>query len=117
VLATEATALAHGREAAQAAAETARRTFEEGAIDEGLPTFEIALNPFHRYGSTVTQLAKDSGLVSSTSEARRLIQNGGIRVNDVVITDVAHIVKKDDIRDGLIKLSIGRKKHILVKPV
>ena len=117
VLATEATALAHGREAAHAAAETARRTFEEGAIDEGLPTFEIALNPFHRYGSTVTQLAKDSGLVSSTSEARRLIQNGGIRVNDVVITDVAHIVKKDDIRDGLIKLSIGRKKHILVKPV
>jgi len=115
-LATEATAILHGREAADAAAETARRTFEEGALAEGLPTYELPAWD-RRYGIGVTQLVRDSGLTSSLGEARRLIQNGGVRVNDVVVTDAAQMVTKDDLKEGVIKLSIGRKKHMLVKPV
>ncbi len=102
--------------AADGAAETARRTFEEGALAEGLPTHNLPETPeFRRYGIAVTQLAKDCGLVSSTSEARRLIQNGGIRVNDAVVAEVGQIIKTEDFHNGVTKLSIGRKKHVLVK--
>ena len=116
VLATEATALAHGREAAQAAAETARRTFEEGAIDEGLPTFEIARSKLE--GLAVTTLAQLAGLTSSASEARRFIEGGGLRLNDTAVQDVkATVSAADATGKGFIKLSVGKKKHILVKPV
>jgi tyrosyl-tRNA synthetase len=116
VLATEATALAHGREAADAAAETARRTFEEGAIDEGLPTFEIARGKLERIA--VTALAHLAGLTSSASEARRFIEGGGLRVNDVPVTNVKATLSPADIAGkGVLKLSVGKKKHILVKPV
>ena len=116
VLATEATALAHGREAAEAAAQTARRTFEEGAIDEGLPTFEIARDKLN--GLAVTTLAQLAGLTSSTSEARRFIESGGLRVNDDAVKDVKATVSTTDVSaKGFIKLSVGKKKHILVKPV
>ena len=116
VLATEATALAHGREAALAAAETARRTFEEGAIDAGLPTFEIARGKLE--GIAVTSLAQMAGLTSSASEARRHIEGGGLRLNDVPVKDVKATVAATDITDkGVVKLSVGKKKHILVKPV
>ncbi|MEI9989349.1 MAG: tyrosine--tRNA ligase [Rhizomicrobium sp.] len=114
ILATEATAVLHGRAAADAAAETARRTFEEGEVAEGLPTH---ITPWDfRYGKAAVEFAKESGLVSSLSEARRFIQGGGFRVNDVVITDPAHKIEKGDFRDGVVKLSIGRKKHMLVRP-
>jgi tyrosyl-tRNA synthetase len=116
VLATEATALAHGREAAEAAAETARRTFEEGAIDEGLPTFEIARGKLE--GIAVTSLAQLAGLTTSVSEARRFIEGGGLRVNDAAVKDVQATVSTADVSaKGFIKLSVGKKKHILVKPV
>ena len=115
VLATEATALAHGRDAANAAAETARRTFEEGAIDEGLPTFEIARGKLD--GIALTSLAHLAGLTSSASEARRFIEGGGLRVNDAPVTDVKATLSPADIAaKGVIKLSVGKKKHILVKP-
>jgi tyrosyl-tRNA synthetase len=116
VLATEATALAHGREAAEAAAETARRTFEEGAIDEGLPTFEIARGKLE--GLAVTTLAHMSGLTASASEARRFIEGGGLKLNDKPVTDVKASTSSADVTgQGVIKLSVGKKKHILVKPV
>jgi tyrosyl-tRNA synthetase len=116
VLATEATALAHGREAAEAAAETARRTFEEGAIDEGLPTFEIARGKLE--GLAVTTLAQLAGLTSSASEARRFIEGGGLRLNDTAVQDVKATVRAADVTSkGFIKLSVGKKKHILVRPV
>jgi len=116
VLATEATALAHGREAADAAAETARRTFEEGVVDEGLPTFEIARGKLD--GIAVTALAHLAGLTSSASEARRFIEGGGLRVNDAPVTDVKATLSPADVTGkGVIKLSLGKKKHILVKPV
>jgi len=115
-LATEVTALAHGRAAAEQAALTARRTFEEGAIDSGLPTFEIARARLN--GLAVASLAQMSGLTASTGEARRHIEGGGLRVNDTAVKDVKATVGPADITaKGVIKLSIGRKKHILVKPV
>jgi tyrosyl-tRNA synthetase len=116
VLATEATALAHCRTAADQAAETARRTFEEGAMDEGLPTFELPREKLD--GLAVTALAQMAGLTSSASEARRHIEGGGLRINDQTVTDVRAKVGVADVTGtGVIKLSIGRKKHILVKPV
>jgi tyrosyl-tRNA synthetase len=116
-LATEATTLCHGRAAAIEAAETARRTFEEGAVAEGLPTFEIARAAIEE-GIAVANLVQLAGLTGSTGEARRHIQGGGLRVNDAVVSDVkAMIGLKDVMAEGVIKLSVGRKKHVLVKPV
>jgi tyrosyl-tRNA synthetase len=119
ILATETTAMAHGREAAQQAAETARRTFEEGAFAEGLPTFEYfgGLEKL-RSNPPVTSVAAMCGLTASTSEARRFIQGGGLRVNDAPVMDVKATLSPADVTDeGVIKLSIGKKKHILVRPV
>jgi tyrosyl-tRNA synthetase len=116
VLATEATAVVHGRTAAEEAAETARRTFEEGAFAEGLPTFEIARANLAE-GVPIANLAQLSGLTSSSGEARRFIQGGGLRVNDAVVNDVKASVGLTDLTpEGVIKLSVGRKKHILIKP-
>jgi tyrosyl-tRNA synthetase len=116
ILATEATALCHGRRAADEAAETARRTFESGEAAEGLPTFEIAGDVLGA-GVLVASLAQMSGLTSSSGEARRLIQGGGLRVNDIAVNDVKAVLSRSDLAGGLIKLSLGRKKHILIKPV
>jgi len=114
-LATEATALCHGRAAADAAAETARRTFEEGAAAEGLPTVEIARGEFPL---GVLTLAVRAGLAASNGEARRLIQNSGLKINDAAVSDpTASVTASDAAASGAIKLSSGRKKHVLVKPV
>jgi tyrosyl-tRNA synthetase len=116
VLATEATAMAHGREVALEAAETARRTFEEGAMAEGLPTFEIERAKL--IGMPLTALAHQAGLTTSASEARRFIQGGGLKLNDAPVADVKATVSASDITgQGVLKLSIGKKKHILIKPV
>jgi len=112
VLATEAAALAHGRAAADDAAETARRTFEEGAAAEGLPTFTLNLP------DGILNLAVATGLASSNSEARKLIANNGLRLNDTAVTDPRLQVDKSALTsDGVLKLSSGKKKHVLVRPV
>jgi tyrosyl-tRNA synthetase len=117
VLATEATALCHGREAAVVVAETARRTFEEGAAPPGLPSFGIERARLAA-GVPVATLAHLAGLTSSASEARRFIQGGGLRVNDAPVGDVRTTASLDDLNsEGVIKLSVGKKQHILVKPV
>ncbi|HTW35040.1 MAG TPA: tyrosine--tRNA ligase [Rhizomicrobium sp.] len=119
VLATEATAIVHGRVAAEEAAETARRTFEEGAIAEGLPTFILpeSLQMKFRSGVSVTSVAAASGVTVSMSEARRLILNDGLRVNDQVVKDEKATIGPTDLTpEGVVKLSVGKKKHILIKP-
>jgi tyrosyl-tRNA synthetase len=117
ILATEVTALAHGRAAAEEAAETARRTFEEGALAENLPTIEVAASDFAN-GLGVLSLFVQAGLVASNGEARRQIKGGGLRVNDQAITDEKVLVGPDALTaEGVVKLSLGRKKHILVRPV
>ena len=117
VLATEATALVHGRAAAEQAAETARRTFEEGALAETLPTVEIPRGELDA-GLGVLTAAMRAGLVSSTGEARRQIKGGGLRVNDAAVTDEKLALTPRDLTpEGVIKLSLGRKRHVLLKPV
>src|SRR6266540_5268093 len=117
VLATEATALVHGRAAADEAAETARRTFEEGALAETLPTVEIASGKFEP-ALSVLDAALHVGLVSSKSEARRQIKGGGLRVNDVAVADDKMVLTPRDLTpEGVIKLSLGRKRHVLLRPV
>jgi len=114
VLATEATALLHGREAAEGAAETARRAFDEGAAADTLPTHLVAGADLAA-GIAAVRLFADSGLALSLGEARRLIRGGGARVNDVPLKDEAAVVTAADLRDGVVKLSAGKKQHRLVR--
>jgi len=116
VLATEATALMHGREAAEQAAETARKTFEEGALAESLPTVEIARAELDSGIGVLVAFAEKTGLVSSNGEARRQIKAGGLKVNDVTVTDEKLTLSSKDLTpEGVIKLSLGKKKHVLLK--
>lgn len=116
VLATEATALLHGRAPANEAAETARRTFEEGALAESLPTVEIPSGELEA-GLGVLNAFVRAGLVASNGEARRQIKGGGLRVNDESVTDEKMALSAASLTpEGVIKLSFGKKKHVLLKP-
>jgi tyrosyl-tRNA synthetase len=115
-LADAATALLHGADAAAVAAETARQTFEEGAIAENLPSVEISRAELEA-GVGVLALFVKAGLVASNGEARRQIKGGGLRVNDVAVSDEKMILKPADLTpEGVIKLSLGKKRHVLLKP-
>jgi tyrosyl-tRNA synthetase len=116
VLATEVTALLHGRDKAEAAARAAQQTFEQGTLAQGLPTVEIAAGEFAGGVGVLTAFVK-AGLVKSNGEARRQIAGGGLRVNDVPVSDEAAKLTPNDVRDGVIKLSLGKKRHVLLKPV
>jgi tyrosyl-tRNA synthetase len=110
VLATEAAAILHGRDAAQAAAETARRTFEEGQNADGLPTVTA------RLPDGILNLAVAAGLAASNTEARKLIANNGLRLNDVAVSDPRLMVNAACLNaNGVLKLSSGKKKHVLVR--
>ncbi|MGO4673172.1 tyrosine--tRNA ligase [Bosea sp. 2YAB26] len=116
VLATEATALLHGREAAEAAFETARRTFEEGTLAEDLPSVGVSRTALDA-GLGVLTAFVTAGLVPSTGEARRQVKSGGLRVNDEVVTDERAALGAGHLSpEGVIKLSFGRKKHVLLRP-
>ncbi|WP_181707023.1 tyrosine--tRNA ligase [Chthonobacter rhizosphaerae] len=117
VLATEATAVVHGREAAEAAAETARRTFEEGALPASLPTVEIPRGELDAGVGVLTAFVR-AGLAASNGEARRSAEGGGLKVNDETVADPKRTLGAGDVNDaGVIKLSLGKKKHVLLKPV
>jgi tyrosyl-tRNA synthetase len=116
ILATEATAMCHGRAAADAAAETARAVFEEGAEGSALPQVAV---PRDRLADGVPafELLVRAGLAASNGEARRLIRGGGARVNDAVVATETQAVSLADLAaGGAIKLSAGRKRHALVRP-
>ena len=114
-LATEATALIHGRDAAEKAEETARTTFEQGTLSLTLPTITIESSEITA-GLGVLNAFVKAGLVASTGEARRQIKSGGVRINDEVITDERRIINKKDFTDsGIAKLSLGKKKHLLLQ--
>jgi tyrosyl-tRNA synthetase len=116
VLANEATALLHGRAAAEEAAETARKTFEEGALAENLPTVEIPAAELAA-GMSLLALFVRAGLATSNGEVRRHIQGGAVRVNDIVVSDERAKFDGTSLAGDVLKLSLGRKKHILVKAV
>jgi tyrosyl-tRNA synthetase len=117
VLATEATALLHGREAAEAAAETARKTFEQGTLAESLPTVEVPAAILDAGLGVLTAFGPEyARLVPSTSEARRQVKGGGLRVNDAAVTDERAVLRGSDLTaEGVIKLSFGKKRHVLLR--
>ena len=115
VLATETTALAHGRAAAEAAAETARVTFEEGQTATTLPSADVPAAELTE-GLPIFRLLTVTSLAASNGQARRLVRGGGVRINDVIVSDETRVVTFADVRDGAVKLSVGRKQHVLVRP-
>jgi tyrosyl-tRNA synthetase len=115
-LADAATALLHGAEAARTAAETARQTFEEGSIAENLPKIEVARGELEAGLGVLAAFVK-AGLVASNGEARRQIKGGGLRVNDAAVSDEKMVLTPKDLTpEGVVKLSLGRKRHILLTP-
>ena len=115
-LADAATTLLHGEAAAREASETARRTFEEGAIAENLPTVSVSQGDLDAGIGVLASFVK-AGLVASNGEARRQIKGGGLRVNDVAVTDEKMLLRPSDLTpEGVIKLSFGKKRHVLLKP-
>jgi tyrosyl-tRNA synthetase len=116
VLANEITALVHGRAAADEAAETARRTFEEGALAENLPSVDIAPADLDN-GLGVLGAFVAAGLVASNGDARRQVKGGGLKVNDATVTDERAVLTRTDLTpEGVIKLSLGKKRHVLLRP-
>ncbi|NVP55811.1 tyrosine--tRNA ligase [Mycoplana rhizolycopersici] len=116
ILATEITAMLHGRENAEQAAETARKTFEEGALAENLPSIEVAKGELES-GLGLLALIVRAGLAASNGEARRHVQGGAVRINDKAVSDERMSIGSGEVTaDGVIKLSLGKKKHILVRP-
>jgi tyrosyl-tRNA synthetase len=115
-LADAATTLLHGAEAARVAAETARQTFEEGAIAENLPSIDISRGELEAGIGVLASFVK-AGLVASNGEARRQIKGGGLRVNDASVTDEKMTLTPSDLTaEGVIKLSMGKKRHVLLRP-
>ncbi|WP_256478305.1 tyrosine--tRNA ligase [Notoacmeibacter sp. MSK16QG-6] len=116
VLANEVTTLLHGRDAADEAADTARRTFEEGQTGSALPRIEISRSELEG-GIGILSLFVTAGLASSNGEARRQVKGGGLKLNDRPVTDERGTVTADDLGpEGHIKLSVGKKRHALVVP-
>ncbi len=117
VLATEITRLCHGEAAAAAASETAKRTFEEGAIGDQLPTLDVPAAELEK-GVAAFDLFRRAGLAASNGEARRLIKGGGARINDVpVANETQAVTLADRAGEGVIKLSAGKKKHAIIRAV
>ena len=115
-LADAATTLLHGADAARSAADTARQTFEEGSIAENLPAIEISRGELDAGLGVLAAFVK-AGLVASNGEARRQIKGGGLRVNDAAVSDEKMMLKPADLTpEGVIKLSLGRKRHVLLRP-
>lgn len=115
ILATEVTAILHGRPAAELAAETARKTFEEGGLAENLPSVEVPASELDA-GIGLLSLIVRAGLAASNGEARRHVQGGAVRVNDQAVSDERKLIGSGEITaDGVIKLSLGKKKHILIR--
>ncbi|MFK0163055.1 tyrosine--tRNA ligase [Rhizobium sp. NPDC090279] len=116
ILATEVTAILHGRAAAEQAAETARKTFEEGGLSENLPSIDVPASELEA-GIGLLALIVRAGLAASNGEARRHVQGGAVRINDEAVSDERKIIGTGEITaDGIIKLSLGKKKHILIRP-
>jgi len=115
ILATGVTAMAHGDEMAKVAEETARQTFEQGAMAQGLPTHSVTGAQL-KDGIGILTLLVDAKLAASNGEARRAISNNAIAINDTRVTDPRYEVSETDLVEGAMKLSFGKKRHVIVKP-
>jgi tyrosyl-tRNA synthetase len=115
-LANEATTLLHGAEEASRAADAAQKVFEQGTLSSNMPTVEIDAARLEE-GLGVLAAYVEAGLASSNGEVRRHVKGGSVRINDEQSADERRLLGRDDVRDGAIKLSLGKKKHVLLKPV
>ena len=114
-LADAATTLLHGAEAAATARAAAENAFEKGQLSADLPTVELPAAEI--YGAMIAAVVTKAGLTASNGEARRLAQSGGLRLNDVAVSDGAQLLTEADLKDGVIKLAAGKTKIVLVRPV
>ncbi|MBK1664788.1 tyrosine--tRNA ligase [Rhodospirillum rubrum] len=114
ILAERATTMAHGPEAALAAAETARKVFEQGGTGDALPTHDVAAAALAA-GLPLAEMMRATGLATSGKEVKRLVSEGGARINDVAVSDAARLLGPADVQDGAIKLSAGKKRHALIR--
>ena len=114
-LANEATTMLHGEDAAKKAEATAKETFEKGGAAEGLPTVDIASSELDGLGILAATVML--GLASSNGEARRHIKGGALKVNDIKVDSHERQIASDDVVEGVVKISVGKKKHALLKPV
>ena len=115
ILASEITKLCHGLNAAESAASTAQKIFEEGLLGADLPTILIDTKQLEQ-GLWIIEALKQAEFIKSNGEGRRLINNGGVRLNDVVVVDPDQkILISDANSDAVIKLSSGKKRHALLK--
>ncbi len=115
ILATNVTAIVHGQEKAEQAAKTARAVFEEGAIDLSLPSTIISKKQLNEGIGLLSALVM-TGLAGSNGEARRHVKSGAVKINDKQINDERAILsEKDLLPQNVIKLSIGKKRHALLK--
>lgn len=114
-LADAATTLLHGAEAAATARAAAETAFEQGKLSADLPTVELPSSEV--FGAMIAAVVTKAGLTASNGEARRLAQGGGLRLNDVAVSDGAQLLTEADLNDGVIKLAAGKKKIVLVRPV
>jgi tyrosyl-tRNA synthetase len=115
LLANEATTLCHGKDAAAAAEDTARKTFEEGGTGGDLPEIPVSTAALES-GIPLIDLMLDAGLAASKGEARRLVRGGGARINDEQVKDEARVVSDADLGpEDVVKLSAGKKRHVLVR--
>ena len=114
LLANEATKLLHGNDASKKAAKTAKETFEQGGTGSELP--EIKLKPgIISKGISLVEFLADQKITSSKSEARRMIKNKGLKINNRIIENISKMIEKDDFNNNVLKISFGKKKHYLVK--
>ena len=117
LLANEATTLMHGAKAAKDSADTAKETFVKGGLGKNIPEKTMSNKEFIQ-GVNIIDLIFQNKLVQSKSEARRILKNNGIRINDSIISDEKKIINMDDVsKDNFIKLSIGKKNHLKVKVI
>lgn len=116
ILAYETTRLCHGEQAAKEAQETAIKTFELGDISQNLPTLEMKIEEIEK-GLLAYNALNQLKLCNSNGEGKRLIKGNGVKINDKTIEDENYLLTKSDINDGNIKISAGKKKHVLIKVI
>ena len=114
LLANEATKILHGEKLAKKAQQTAKDTFEKGGLGSDLPEIKLNINEIKR-GINILDLIANNKILSSKSEARRAINNKGIKIDDIVIEDEKKIIQLNDFNKNIFKLSYGKKKHYLIK--
>jgi tyrosyl-tRNA synthetase len=114
LLANEATKILHGAEASKKAEQTAKETFVVGSLSVNLPEIKIKYSEIKK-GISILDFVANNKILSSKSEARRVIANKGLKIDDVIVSDEKKIIQVNDFKKNILKLSYGKKKHFLIK--